>query len=88
MATARTSTLANLRGSIERIEAHGDAYAPDRIALGHAEVDATLQGASAETMAASVAAPLERRFGQIPGVTQLTSMSRPILIVKIGVWST
>src|SRR3984957_8825104 len=44
MATARTSTLAILRGSIERIEAHGDACAPDRIALGHAEADATLQG--------------------------------------------
>src|SRR6202035_2011164 len=39
------------------------------------QVNATLQGASAETMAASVAAPLERQFGQIPGVTQLTSMS-------------
>ena len=26
-------------------------------------------------MAASVAAPLERQFGQIPGVTQMTSMS-------------
>jgi hydrophobe/amphiphile efflux-1 (HAE1) family protein len=38
-------------------------------------VNATLQGASAETMAASVAAPLERQFGQIPGVTQLTSIS-------------
>jgi hydrophobe/amphiphile efflux-1 (HAE1) family protein len=38
-------------------------------------VNATLQGASAETMAASVAAPLERQFGQIPGVTQLTSVS-------------
>jgi len=38
-------------------------------------VSATLQGASAETMAASVAAPLERQFGQIPGVTQLTSVS-------------
>src|SRR6201995_2224027 len=38
-------------------------------------VNALLQGASAETMAASVAAPLERQFGQIPGVTQLTSMS-------------
>src|ERR1700733_8858744 len=38
-------------------------------------VTATLQGASAETMAASVAAPLERQFGQIPGVTQLTSVS-------------
>ncbi|HLK80286.1 MAG TPA: efflux RND transporter permease subunit [Xanthobacteraceae bacterium] len=39
------------------------------------QVNATLQGASAETMAASVAAPLERQFGQIPGVMQLTSMS-------------
>jgi hydrophobe/amphiphile efflux-1 (HAE1) family protein len=38
-------------------------------------VSATLQGASAETMAASVAAPLERQFGQIPGVTQMTSVS-------------
>jgi hydrophobe/amphiphile efflux-1 (HAE1) family protein len=38
-------------------------------------VTATLQGASAETMAASVAAPLERQFGQIPGVAQMTSMS-------------
>jgi hydrophobe/amphiphile efflux-1 (HAE1) family protein len=38
-------------------------------------VTATLHGASAETMAASVAAPLERQFGQIPGVTQMTSVS-------------
>jgi hydrophobe/amphiphile efflux-1 (HAE1) family protein len=38
-------------------------------------LNALLQGASAETMAASVAAPLERQLGQIPGVTQLTSMS-------------
>ncbi len=38
-------------------------------------VSATLQGASAETMATSVAAPLERQFGQIPGVAQLTSVS-------------
>ena len=39
------------------------------------QVNATLQGASAETMAASVAAPLERQFGQIQGVTQMTSLS-------------
>src|ERR1700693_3552513 len=39
------------------------------------QVSATLQGASAETMAASVAAPLERQFGQIPGVMQMTSTS-------------
>ena len=39
------------------------------------QVTATLSGASAETMASSVAAPLERQFGQIAGVTQLTSLS-------------
>ena len=44
MTGARTNTLASLRGSIERIEAHGEAYAPRRVALGHAEADATLQG--------------------------------------------
>ena len=39
------------------------------------QVSATWQGASADTMATSVAAPLERQFAQIPGVTQLTSLS-------------
>jgi protein ImuA len=41
---ARTSTLAPLRASIERIEAHGEAYSPRKVALGHADADATLQG--------------------------------------------
>jgi hydrophobe/amphiphile efflux-1 (HAE1) family protein len=39
------------------------------------QVTATLTGASAETMASSVATPLERQIGQIAGVTQLTSIS-------------
>jgi len=39
------------------------------------QVTATLAGASAETMASSVAAPLERQFTQIAGVKQLTSLS-------------
>ncbi|HWN51819.1 MAG TPA: efflux RND transporter permease subunit [Xanthobacteraceae bacterium] len=39
------------------------------------QVTATLSGASAETMASSVATPLERQIGQIAGVTQLTSIS-------------
>src|SRR5947207_11309923 len=39
------------------------------------QVTATFQGASADTMASSVAAPLERQLAQIPGVTQLTSTS-------------
>ncbi|MCG6206880.1 multidrug efflux RND transporter permease subunit [Rhodopseudomonas sp. HC1] len=39
------------------------------------QVSASLPGASPETMASSVAQPLERQFAQIPGVAQLTSSS-------------
>lgn len=39
------------------------------------EVSATLPGASAESMASTVAAPLERALGRIAGVTQMTSSS-------------
>ncbi len=39
------------------------------------QVTATWQGASAETMATSVASPLERQFAQIPGISQITSLS-------------
>ncbi|MGE0665896.1 MAG: efflux RND transporter permease subunit [Sphingomonadales bacterium] len=38
-------------------------------------VSASLPGASPETMASSVAAPLERRLGTIAGVTEMTSSS-------------
>src|ERR1700692_3782983 len=37
---------------------------------------ANLPGASPETMATSVATPLERMFGRIAGVTQMTSTSQ------------
>jgi len=38
-------------------------------------VSATLPGADPETVAATIAAPLERRIGEIAGVTELTSTS-------------
>src|SRR4051812_35284587 len=38
-------------------------------------VNAGLPGASPETMASSVATPLERQFGRIAGVTEMTSSS-------------
>ncbi len=38
-------------------------------------VQATLPGANAETMAATVATPLERAIGRIAGITELTSTS-------------
>ncbi|MGH7285978.1 MAG: efflux RND transporter permease subunit, partial [Polyangiaceae bacterium] len=39
------------------------------------QVSAGLPGASPETMASSVATPLERRFGRIAGLTEMTSVS-------------
>jgi hydrophobe/amphiphile efflux-1 (HAE1) family protein len=39
------------------------------------QINANLPGASPETMASSVAQPLERQFSQIPGVVQMTSTS-------------
>jgi len=39
------------------------------------QVQASLPGASPETMATSVATPLERQFGRIAGVTEMTSTS-------------
>src|SRR5260370_6318704 len=39
------------------------------------QVLATVPGASPETMAATVATPLERQFGQIAGVAQMSSVS-------------
>src|SRR5580693_1938364 len=39
------------------------------------QVTAQLPGASPDTMATAVATPLERMFGRIAGVTQMTSSS-------------
>jgi hydrophobe/amphiphile efflux-1 (HAE1) family protein len=39
------------------------------------QVSASMPGASPETMASSVATPLERRFGRIAGLTEMTSSS-------------
>jgi len=73
---AHTSTVAALRGSIERIEAHGETYSPRRVALGHADADATLQGGLAlgamhEVFAdagrQSAARQLDPSGGHIPG---------------------
>jgi len=39
------------------------------------QVSASLPGASPDTMASSVATPLERQFGRIAGITEMTSQS-------------
>ncbi len=46
-----------------------------QVAFPTIRVGASLPGASPETMASSVAMPLERQIGQIAGVTELTSQS-------------
>src|ERR1041385_1666367 len=38
-------------------------------------VTTTLPGASADTMASAVTTPLERQFGQVPSLSQMTSIS-------------
>src|SRR5258705_9279569 len=45
------------------------------VELATISVSASRPGADPETMAATVAAPLERRLGEIAGVTELTSRS-------------
>src|ERR1700747_3904933 len=39
-------------------------------------VNASLPGARPETMASAVATPLERQFGRISGINQMTSVSQ------------
>src|ERR1700688_2173749 len=39
-------------------------------------INGKLPGASPETMASSVATPLERQFGRIAGITEMTSSSQ------------
>src|SRR5260370_16296911 len=86
MTGARTNTLATLRGSIERIEAHGEAYTPGRIALGHADADATLQGGLAVGAMHEVFADAGRQSaaatGFIVGLAGRAAARRPLVWVR------
>src|SRR3984957_20326180 len=86
MSGARTNTLASLRGRIERIETSGDTYLPGRVALGHVEADATLQGGLvlgavhegfAETGRQSAAAT-----GFVAGLAGRVTARRPLVWVR------
>jgi protein ImuA len=84
-ANARTSTLASLRGSIERIEAHGDTCMPNRVALGHADVDATLQGGLAIGAVHEVFAEGRQSAaatGFVAGLAGRVTARRPLLWVR------
>lgn len=86
MTGARTTALASLRGSIERIEAHVDATAPARVALGHADADAALQGGLALAAVHEVFAEAGRQSaaatGFIAGLAGRVSARRPLVWVR------
>src|ERR1700733_16316642 len=86
MTGARTNTLATLRGRIERIEAHGDAYTPDRVALGHADADATLQGGLAVGAMHEVFAEAGRQSaaatGFVAGLAGRVASRRPVVWIR------
>src|SRR5437016_6435068 len=80
------TTLATLRGSIERIEAHGDAYTPGRVALGHADADATLQGGLAVGAMHEVFTDAGRQSaaatGFVAGLAGRVAARRPLVWVR------
>jgi protein ImuA len=86
MTGARTRTLVALRDSIERIETHGEAYASGRVALGHAEADATLQGGLAVGAVHEVFAEAGRQSaaatGFIAGLAGRVAARRPLVWIR------
>src|ERR1700722_20491237 len=78
-------TLAALRSSIQRIEAHGDAYRSDKVALGHVDVDAALQGGLAMGAMHEVFAEgrqIAAATGFITGLAGRAVARRPLLWVR------
>src|SRR5437667_2094524 len=80
------TTLATLRGSIERIEAYGDANTPRRVALGHADADATLQGGLALGAMHEVFTDAGRQSaaatGFVAGLAGRVAARRPLVWVR------
>ncbi len=85
MSGARTSTLATLRGRIERLEAHGDAHDLTRVALGHAAADAVLCGGLAAAAVHEVFAEGHQSAtatGFIAGLAGRLTPRRPLVWVR------
>jgi protein ImuA len=86
MTSASTRTLASLRDSIERIETHGDGYSPRRVALGHADADATLQGGLAMGVVHEVFTDAGRQSaaatGFVAGLAGRAAVRRPLMWIR------
>ena len=83
--SARMSTLARLRGDIERLEAHGDGYALNKVALGHAGADAALRGGLAVAAVHEVFAAGHQSSaatGFIAGLAGRLAPRRPLVWVR------
>jgi protein ImuA len=85
MSGARMSTLASLRGRIERIETSGEAHALHRIALGHAGADAMLRGGLAKAAVHEVFSEGHQgasATGFIAGLAGRLAACRPLVWVR------
>jgi len=82
----RRGTLASLRDSIERVEAHGASGSPRRAALGHAEVDSALHGGLTLGAMHEVFADLGRQSaaatGFVAGLAGRAAARRPLVWVR------
>ncbi|MCA6110183.1 ImuA family protein [Bradyrhizobium cenepequi] len=85
MTSARLSTLASLRGHIERLEASNEAHALQRIALGHAGADAMLKGGLAKAAVHEVFAEGHQgasATGFIAGLAGRLAARKPLVWVR------
>ncbi len=85
MSGARTSTLATLRGRIERLEAHGDAHDLNKVPLGHAAADTVLRGGLAVAAVHEVFAEGHQSAtatGFIAGLSARISPRRPLVWIR------
>src|SRR6266700_1689756 len=85
MMRTRMSTLASLRSDIERLEAHGDGYALNKVALGHAGADMTLRGGLAVAAVHEVFSEghqCSAATGFIAGLAGRVAPRRPLVWVR------
>ncbi|MCA1456774.1 DNA repair protein [Bradyrhizobium sp. BRP22] len=85
MTSARLSTLASLRGRIERLETSNEARALQRIALGHAGADAMLKGGLAKAAVHEVFAEGHQgasATGFITGLAGRLAARKPLVWVR------
>ncbi len=82
---ARMSTLASLRGSIERIEAPGEMHGLNKVALGHSSADTLLRGGLALAAVHEVFAEGHQgaaATGFLAGIAGRISSRKPLVWVR------